>query len=367
MTIVAPFDREWRRRVINEEVFSTAVHRERKRADRGHESLFLLRITIHDESAGAPATWARVIDAVTSVTRRSDVLGWCTTDAVLGLLVPEVRPSDVALSRELPRRFHRELEKRFGAATAAHVLLRVEAHPCPSTGSEPSVDDVRSLDEGQVPTSVAGALYPDVKRACDVLGSVACLLLFSPLLAVVAALVKLNSRGPVLFRQERVGHKEKPFTLLKFRTMYVDADHTLHQRFVSWFITSSDVDAQSRTSTTFKLYDDPRVTRVGAFLRKTSLDELPQLWNVLRGDMSLVGPRPPIDYEVRQYEPWHRRRVTDVKPGMTGLWQVAGRSRTTFDQMVRLDLRYARTCSLWSDLKILAMTPAAMISGKGAR
>jgi lipopolysaccharide/colanic/teichoic acid biosynthesis glycosyltransferase len=114
------------------------------------------------------------------------------------------------------------------------------------------------------------------------------------------------------------------------------------------------------------MMNDPRVTPIGHFLRKTSLDELPQLWNVLRGDMSLVGPRPPVPYEVEQYKPWHCRRVVDAKPGITGLWQVTGRSRTTFDEMVRLDLRYARTQSLWTDIKILLATPAAVIAGKGA-
>ena len=116
----------------------------------------------------------------------------------------------------------------------------------------------------------------------------------------------------------------------------------------------------------FKLTNDPRVTPIGRMLRKTSLDELPQLWNVLRGDMSLVGPRPPLAYEVEQYRPWHRRRVLEAKPGITGLWQVKGRSRTTFDEMVRLDLQYARTRSLWTDIKILLATPRAVISGKGA-
>ena len=108
------------------------------------------------------------------------------------------------------------------------------------------------------------------------------------------------------------------------------------------------------------------MTAVGRILRKTSLDELPQLWNVVRGDMSLVGPRPPLQYEVEQYQPWHRRRVLDAKPGITGLWQVSGRSRTTFDDMVRLDLRYAKTSSAWTDIKILLATPAAVIAGKGA-
>jgi lipopolysaccharide/colanic/teichoic acid biosynthesis glycosyltransferase len=156
----------------------------------------------------------------------------------------------------------------------------------------------------------------------------------------------------------------KPFTMLKFRTMDVDVDHKLHEEYVTRLI-KSNADACGRDKL-FKLADDPRVTPVGRFLRKTSLDELPQLWNVLRGDMSLVGPRPPLGYELQQYKPWHYRRVLEAKPGMTGLWQVAGRSRTNFDQMVRLDLRYARTCSVWTDIKILLATPGAVISGRGA-
>ena len=116
----------------------------------------------------------------------------------------------------------------------------------------------------------------------------------------------------------------------------------------------------------FKIANDPRVTAIGRFLRRTSVDELPQLWNALRGDMSLVGPRPPLQYEVEQYQSWHRRRVLEAKPGLTGLWQVSGRSRTTFDEMVRLDLRYARSYSVWTDIKILLATPRAVISGKGA-
>jgi len=158
----------------------------------------------------------------------------------------------------------------------------------------------------------------------------------------------------------------KPFTMLKFRTMYLNADHRPHHEFVSRFIKASGQVHEPGKHRFFKLTNDPRVTPVGRVLRKTSLDELPQLWNVLRGDMSLVGPRPPLPYELEQYKPWHRRRVLEAKPGITGLWQVAGRSRMTFDEMVRLDLRYARTRSLWNDLKILLATPAAVISGKGA-
>jgi lipopolysaccharide/colanic/teichoic acid biosynthesis glycosyltransferase len=169
----------------------------------------------------------------------------------------------------------------------------------------------------------------------------------------------------VLYRQVRVGRRGEPFEMLKFRSMFVNADPAIHQQYVSWYIKSSG-QVERTGNEVFKLTADPRITPVGRFLRRTSLDELPQFWNVLKGDMSLVGPRPPLPFEVEQYQPWHRRRVLDAKPGVTGLWQVEGRSRTTFDEMVRLDLRYARTRSLWTDLRILAATPRAMITGKGA-
>jgi lipopolysaccharide/colanic/teichoic acid biosynthesis glycosyltransferase len=149
--------------------------------------------------------------------------------------------------------------------------------------------------------------------------------------------------------------------------MRVNASATIHREYVTSFIKGNGQSQPSvGSSAVFKLTKDPRITPFGHFLRKTSLDELPQLWNVLRGDMSLVGPRPPLQYEVEQYQPWHLRRVLEAKPGITGLWQVKGRSRTTFDDMVRLDLRYARTSSVWTDVKILIATPGAVIAGKGA-
>jgi lipopolysaccharide/colanic/teichoic acid biosynthesis glycosyltransferase len=148
--------------------------------------------------------------------------------------------------------------------------------------------------------------------------------------------------------------------------MHANAGHEVHHEFVTSFIKAGKQTQQGGGDSLFKIANDRRVTAVGHVLRKTSLDELPQLWNVVRGDMSLVGPRPPLFYEVEAYQPWHCRRVLEAKPGITGLWQVAGRSRTTFDEMVRLDLRYARERSLWTDLKILLATPAAVIVGKGA-
>jgi lipopolysaccharide/colanic/teichoic acid biosynthesis glycosyltransferase len=203
------------------------------------------------------------------------------------------------------------------------------------------------------------------KRLLDIVGSVGALVLFAPVFACAAAVVKLTSKGPVFFRQQRVGVAGQPFTMFKFRTMQVNCDPGIHKQYVEDFIQAASSVRQGDAP--FKIVNDPRLTPVGNFLRRSSIDELPQLWNVLRGDMSLVGPRPPLQYEVARYKRWHRRRVLEAKPGMTGLWQVTGRSRTTFDEMVRLDLRYAAKSSVWTDLKILLATPRAVLSGKGAR
>ncbi|MBZ5723503.1 MAG: sugar transferase [Acidobacteriia bacterium] len=205
----------------------------------------------------------------------------------------------------------------------------------------------------------------------DIAGSLLALLIFSPVLFLVAALIKLTSHGPVLFQQERLGHRGKPFRFLKFRSMHLQTDETIHKDYVKLFISGKTDAVKSQNNgnngnNVYKLTHDPRVTPIGRFLRKTSLDELPQLINVLKGEMSLVGPRPPIRYEVACYEIWHRDRLLVVPPGITGLWQVEGRSKVTFDEMVRLDLKYATSWSLWLDIKILMRTPRAVLMGAGA-
>jgi lipopolysaccharide/colanic/teichoic acid biosynthesis glycosyltransferase len=202
----------------------------------------------------------------------------------------------------------------------------------------------------------------------DVVGSIVGLILFAPIFVMVALAIRLSSKGPVFFSQVRVGRYGAPFVFLKFRSMYLDNDVHLHKQYVTQLIAGqAEPQPPDRNSqSVYKLTRDPRVTRVGAFLRKTSLDELPQLWNVLTGEMSLVGPRPPIPYEVEAYQIWHRRRVLEAKPGITGLWQVSGRSRLKFDEMVRLDVRYARIRSIWFDIKILLRTPGSVIVGDGA-
>jgi len=207
-----------------------------------------------------------------------------------------------------------------------------------------------------------------VKRFIDILCAVFSILILSPLMLIIAVIIKLTSEGPVLFRQERLGYQGKKFTFYKFRSMYVCSDDSIHREYMCKLIKGDDekINMGSRINPYFKIKNDPRITPFGSILRKSSLDELPQFFNVLMGNMSLVGPRPPIQYEVDKYQSWHKKRVFDVKPGITGLWQVKGRSQTTFDEMVRLDLQYIRNWNLWLDFKILFNTFKAVFSAKGA-
>jgi lipopolysaccharide/colanic/teichoic acid biosynthesis glycosyltransferase len=201
-------------------------------------------------------------------------------------------------------------------------------------------------------------------RALELALSVSLLLLLLPALLLIALAVRLDSRGPALFRQQRVGRDLKPFIVNKFRTMHRDVGHDAHRAFVLGLIEGKHPEP-SDNGPRFKLAGDERVTRVGRLLRRSSLDELPQLWNVVRGEMSLVGPRPSIPYEVEHYPPHWSARFA-VKPGLTGLWQVSGRSELTLEQMAALDTEYVRRRSLWLNLSILARTVPVVLSTRGA-
>jgi lipopolysaccharide/colanic/teichoic acid biosynthesis glycosyltransferase len=199
-------------------------------------------------------------------------------------------------------------------------------------------------------------------RVLDIAGAALLLVLLAPLFALIALAIALDSPGHAIFRQRRVGRGGRPFTVNKFRTMRSEASQEKHKEYVLQLIAS---DAGDKEGELFKLSADTRVTRIGGLLRRSSLDELPQLWNVLLGHMSLVGPRPTIEYEVEKYPPsWFARFA--VRPGMTGLWQVSGRSKLTYEQMVQLDIEYARSRSLWLNVKILFRTIPAVLSARGA-
>ncbi|MFA9432476.1 sugar transferase [Egicoccus sp. AB-alg2] len=223
--------------------------------------------------------------------------------------------------------------------------------------------------------------YFAVKRSFDVLVSLVLLVVLAPLLLAIALGVRLESTGPALFRQERLGARRvrtgggwtwqvRTFTIVKFRTMHTACDEELHRRYMAAYLAGDEAAmAALRPSggkgDSYKLVGDPRVTRFGRLLRRFSLDELPQILNVLRGDMSLVGPRPPLPYEADLYEEWHFERLASA-PGLTGWWQVNGRCETSFEEMVRLDLEYIARRSLWLDLRILARTLPAAFSARGA-
>ena len=206
------------------------------------------------------------------------------------------------------------------------------------------------------------------KRTSDICIATVATIITSPIWLVIAILVKLDSKGPVLFKQERIGMDGRKFLCYKFRTMIANADDAIHRNAYKKNIVGDETaNAGDADRPIFgKVKDDPRVTRVGKSLRRSSLDELPQLLNVFIGDMSIVGPRPPIEYEVEEYELWHRKRL-DMKPGITGLWQVSGRNRLTFDEMVRADIYYIENWSLLLDIRILFLTLPAMFRGDGAR
>ena len=235
-----------------------------------------------------------------------------------------------------------------------HLRARVALHAGGTTlrASAPGATAPAKAFEIPAPT---GAYLRGGKRALDVVLAAAALVLTAPVMAVLAALLKLESRGPVFYRSTRIGRGGRPFTFYKLRSMVKDAHRSRH---ALTHLNEAD-------GPVFKIARDPRTTRVGRFMRTTSLDELPQFWNVLRGDMSLVGPRPPLPEEVAQYEPWQLRRL-DVRPGITCLWQISGRSRIGFQEWMRLDLEYIRHQSLPLDVRILLRTIPAVVSREGA-
>jgi len=209
-------------------------------------------------------------------------------------------------------------------------------------------------------------IFGRLKRAFDLVAASLMLLVASPVMLAIAVLIKRSDKGPILFVQERLGRDGRPFRFYKFRSMVHNSDDAIHRQFVAMFIGGDENGCaeSNEGEPCFKMKEDPRVTRIGAFLRRTSLDELPQLFNILKGEMSLVGPRPPIAYEIENYQPWHMERLKAV-PGLTGLWQVSGRSTVTFEEMVRLDIRYINSWSPLLDLSILLRTIPVVLQGTG--
>ena len=359
------------REALNEQTFMRMIAIERKRTERSGNPFLLMLLEVgnrqsYDDTEGALDS---VVTALLSFFRETDVLGWYKDQTALGVIFTGlVAKEKISIQNLLHSRVSTLLRDKLTPGQFNQISISFFFYP----------DD---WDDGNAGPPITPALYPDLlkpgrgrrfmlslKRVIDVIGSALALIVSMPMLYVVGIAIKVSSKGPILFRQRRVGQFGKRFTVLKFRTMQIDNDRSVHREFVTKLIANeaepvpSDVDGEG----VYKLTNDNRVTRVGRFLRRTSLDEVPQFLNVLMGDMSLVGPRPAVLYELRAYQTWHRRRVLDFKPGITGLWQVFGRSRVKFDEMVRMDLQYATTWSPWLDFKILLLTPLAVIRGKGA-
>jgi lipopolysaccharide/colanic/teichoic acid biosynthesis glycosyltransferase len=364
---VAYLERRLHFSVIQEPLFIRMLRIERRRSERSGRRFMLALIDAEHFHRQSRATlFQSVSEEIAVSTRETDVLGWYKQDMTLGLLLTEIGNADDATIDLLTEKISAAVRRAVGMETFDRLKLVFRVFP--QAISDEASDDADDADS---------ILYPDLsgrfrknrtgliaKRVLDIVGSLCALILFAPVFLILAILVKATSAGPIFFSQKRLGQYGKDFPFLKFRTMYANNDPKIHQEYVAKLIAGNCEGGQGNVA--YKMANDPRITSVGRILRKSSLDELPQLINVLIGQMSLVGPRPPLPYEYERYQPWHRRRVMELKPGMTGLWQVEGRSRTTFDEMVRMDIRYARKRSLWLDLKILLQTPRAVISGRGA-
>jgi lipopolysaccharide/colanic/teichoic acid biosynthesis glycosyltransferase len=354
--------------VLAEDAFHSLLTLERRRAERSRKQFVLMLMDAHLENGSAAGILKEAVDVVMASKRETDLIGWYRQGAILGVIFTEVNEgTNQPITEILRAKIETNLAGRMGKEKLAKIAISFHIFP-------------ETWDKNRSGWQADTKLYPDltrtasrnipqvIKRVMDIAGGAALLLVLSPLFAAIAAIIKLTSKGPVIFEQERLGRFGARFRCLKFRTMYTDNDPKIHQEYIQQFIAGKEESGNRHGSRqpVYKIVNDPRITAVGRFLRKTSLDELPQFWNVLRGEMSLVGPRPPVLYEFEIYDIWHRRRILDVKPGVTGLWQVSGRSRTRFDDMVRLDLRYCRTWSIWLDLKILISTPRAVFGGDGA-
>lgn len=359
------------REILSEPVFKRSIAVERKRSERSREPFLLMLVEIGSNPGAREnqKVLQRMVSVLRASSRETDVIGWYKDEEVLGVMFTGLLVTDKSLIlTTILTRVSDMLRHELTFEQFNRVSLSFHFFP----------DD---WDHGNSERPTNTALYPDLmnpgnrkrgllmlKRAIDAAASGVGLLLLSPLFMIIAAAIKLTSAGPVFFRQQRVGQYGQQFSIFKFRSMYANNDHAVHKEYVLKLIAdqAERSGGDGATLGVYKLTNDRRITPLGRFLRRTSLDELPQIINVLLGEMSLVGPRPALPYELAAYQTWHRRRILEAKPGITGLWQVTGRSLVKFDDMVRLDLNYATSWSLWLDLLILLRTPLAVIRGAGA-
>jgi exopolysaccharide biosynthesis polyprenyl glycosylphosphotransferase len=339
--------------------FVNRLRIEKRRVDRSKAYLSLALFYFQQKEEKSRNTIQEFIALLHKHTRESDTKGWVDRD-VIGIILPDTDENGVKRCIKKIAESNGDFNYSVTAGTYPdHVLLKL-------LSEEEGLPDFfpLDLDEPVEPHRFQIAL----KRVIDILGALTGLILFSPIMLATAIAIKMTSPGPIIFKQRRVGKKGARFQFYKFRSMYCNTDDQVHREYVTHLIKGNleKINQGNKVVPLFKMVNDPRITRVGRIIRRTSIDELPQFFNVIKGEMSLVGPRPPLPYEVEKYEPWHLRRILDAKPGVTGLWQVEGRSTTSFNDMARLDLRYAQNWSLFLDLRILLKTAKVVFSSKGA-
>ena len=359
------------REVLDAASFQRMISIERRRSERSQEPFLLMLLDSgnHLDSQANKAALKRMAMVLLETSRETDIVGWHKDGKAIGVLFTGLNAGDKnELLGTFMNRITSAFQKKLILPSFSQVSLSFHLYPDDwDHGASGQPSNPAFYTELELPGRQRRGMLM-VKRGIDIVGSALALVLSSPVFLAIALAIKLTSKGPVFFRQQRVGQFGKCFPMLKFRSMYVNNDSSVHQKYVMELINNQVEDKAEgqEEAPVYKLKNDSRITAIGRFLRASSLDELPQFLNVLKGEMSLVGPRPPILYELEAYQAWHRRRLLEAKPGITGLWQVIGRSRVKFDDMVRMDLRYTTAWSIWLDLKILMRTPMAVLRGTGA-
>jgi lipopolysaccharide/colanic/teichoic acid biosynthesis glycosyltransferase len=347
----------------SEEYFREMLIMERKRSERSKKPFLLVMIDI-DQMCKAirDSQFTRMIQHfLQGSSREIDVKGWYERHHTIGIIYTEISMDG---KDAILHKIQENMEMVFGQEQAAEVKVSCAVFPeeKKEADSEADVADPRFYpypSDRFAPKRTSLAF----KRGIDIMGSLVLIFLLAPFFIFIPLIIKLTSKGPVFFTQKRIGQAGRLFTFIKFRSMRVQKDCSIHKEFMKNFVKNQASQSAAGQPSVFKIKNDPRVTPIGKFIRKTSIDELPQLFNVLTGEMSLVGPRPAIPYEIEEYDTWHRNRVLEVKPGITGFWQVKGRSKTNFETMVRMDLQYIQRWSLLWDIRLIIQTPFALFKG----
>ena len=339
--------------------FLKELEREKRRSDRSKAPLSIVMFRLDGSKHSEPSNVTNLLQLLSNHMRETDILG-CLAKDLIALLLLDTNEQGT----------NRFVDKTLNQTNSSGVSTMVATYP--DQLFDGLITEHDDLQDPQVllidgATGRYRSVYP-LKRCLDIVGALVGILVLSPLMLVTAIAIALTSPGPIIFKQIRIGRGGVPFVFYKFRSMVCNVDDRIHREYVAKLINENlgEINQGSSDNPMYKIKSDPRVTRIGRIIRKTSIDELPQFLNVLKGDMSLVGPRPPLPYETEEYQSWHLRRLLEIKPGITGLWQVEGRSKTSFNDMVRMDIRYIKYCSLKLDLKILLKTVKVVLRCDGA-